>query len=310
MNIKKELINFKNNNPWVLWIWNEYRRIKGNIEFKKISDKEYTKKLYFNAFGKYPDLDNPKTFNEKIQWMKLNYKNKNITQLSDKYEVRQYIEEKGYGYLLNDLIAVYDFVDDINIDELPNKFVLKACHGSGWNLIVKNKDKIKWTPWKLVMKSWMKQNLYYYGREWNYKDIKPRIICEKFLEDNYGELRDYKIFCFNGEPKIIQVDVGRFTNHCRNVYDCEWNMLPLKLGYENYNGNVEKPINLVKMLDIAKDLSKELIHVRVDFYEVKERLYFGELTFFHESGTSAFVPNKYDKIIGDYLELPNENYCL
>ena len=222
---------------------------------------------------------------------------------ADKYEVRQYLENKGYGYLLNDLISVYESEKDIDVSKLPEKFVLKGSHGSGWNLIVKDKNKIKWKPWKLVMKSWLKQNLYYYGREWVYKDMKPRIICEKYLEDKNGELLDYKIYCFNGKPKFIQVDVDRFTNHTANYYDCEWNTMPFQYGDENSNRVIERPENLDEMIIISKDLSREFPHVRVDLYEVNGKLYFGELTFFTASGACEFSPEKYDLIIGSWLEL-------
>lgn len=290
-------------NPWVLWIWNERRRIKGKKEYNKISDEEFVKQFYKNAFGKDLNLENPITFNEKLNWLKLNYKNKVATKCADKYEVRQYIEDKGYGYILNELIGVYESVDDIDINKIPNKCVLKATHGSGWNLIVKDKNNLNWTAWKLVMKSWLNQNFYYYGREWVYKDMKPRIICEKYLEDSNQELLDYKLYCFNGIPKFIQIDVDRFTNHTANYYDTEWNEMPFQYDDENSGRVIEKPKNLDKMLDIAKVLSKEFEHVRVDFYEVDGRLYFGELTFFTASGTGKFNPEEYDEKVGEWLEL-------
>lgn len=302
MEIKSKLRKFKKN-PWVLWIWNEKRRILGKMEYKKLTDEEFIKKLHYNTFSKEPNLENPKTFNEKLQWLKLNYRNNLMPICADKYEVRQYLENKGYGYLLNDLISVYESEKDIDVSKLPEKFVLKGSHGSGWNLIVKDKNKIKWKPWKLVMKSWLKQNLYYYGREWVYKDMKPRIICEKYLEDKNGELLDYKIYCFNGEPKFIQVDVDRFTNHTANYYDCEWNTMPFQYGDENSDRVIERPENLDEMIIISKDLSKEFPHVRVDLYEVNGKLYFGELTFFTASGACEFSPEKYDLIIGSWLEL-------
>lgn len=304
MDIKEKLRKIKKNNIWALWIWNEYRRIKGNREFYKISDEEFTKQLYYNSFGKYPNLENPKTYNEKLQWLKLNYRNELMVICSDKYEVRKYLEKKGYGYLLNDLIDVYHSVNDINVSSLPDSFVLKGSHGSGWNLIVKDKQNVNWIAWKLVMKSWMKQNLYYYGREWNYKNIKPTIICEKYLEDSNGELIDYKFYCFNGQPKLIQVDMDRFTNHSANYYDENWNYLNIQWDDEKSNRELEKPINFELMIEVAKNLSIEFPHVRVDFYEVDGKLYFGELTFFSASGTAKFDPVEYDEIVGGWLNLP------
>ena len=300
--MKEKLKNLKKN-PWILWIWNEQRRIKAEKNFKKITDEEFVKKFYKNAFGNELDLENPITFNEKLNWLKLNLKDPNSTICADKYEVRKHIENKGYGYILNDLLGVYDNVEEINIDRLPDRFVLKGTHGSGWNLIVKDKNKVKWKPWKLIMKSWLRQNFYYYGREWVYKDIKPRIICEKFLEDSNKELLDYKIYCFNGIPKFIQIDVDRFTNHTANYYDVEWNEMDFQYDDENSGRKIEKPKNLEQMLEISKDLSEEFKHVRVDFYEVDGKLYFGELTFFTASGSGKFNPEKYDEIIGSWLYL-------
>lgn len=299
MGIKQKL----KKNPWVIWLWNENRRKKGLEEYNKISDEEYVKNLYYSKFNKELNLENPKTFNEKINWMKLNYKNKNATICADKYEVRKYLEDRGYNWLLNDLLGVYENVDEINIDKLPNRFVLKATHGSGWNLIVKNKNDIKWKPWKLVMKSWLKQNFYYYGREWVYKDMKPRIVCEKFLEDKNGELLDYKVYCFNGEPKFIQVDVDRFGNHTANYYNICWGNMPFQYDDENSGRIIEKPKNLKEILEISRDLSRDFPHVRVDFYEVNGKLYFGELTFFSASGTAKFNPEKYDEIVGSWLKI-------
>ncbi|MDZ5003282.1 hypothetical protein GNF43_07885 [Clostridium perfringens] len=302
MQIKENLKTLKKN-PWILWLWNENRRKKGKKEYNKISDEQYVKNLYYSYFDKNLNLENPKTFNEKINWMKLNYKNEKATICADKYEVRKYLEDRGYKWLLNDLIGVYENVDEIDVGKLPNRFVLKATHGSGWNLIVKNKNNIKWNPWKLIMKSWLKQNFYYYGREWVYKNMKPRIICEKYLEDRNGELLDYKVYCFNGEPKFIQVDVDRFGNHTGNYYDINWNDMPFQYDDENSGRIIDKPKNLKEILDISRDLSKEFPHVRVDFYEVNGKLYFGELTFFTASGTAKFKPEKYDEIVGSWLKL-------
>lgn len=306
MNIKNKLTKLKKN-PLILWIWNETRRVKGERNFRKISDEEFTKKLYYSSFGKYPNLENPQTFNEKLHWLKLNYRNELMVICSDKYKVREYLEKKGYGYLLNDLIGVYYSVNEIDINRLPEKFVLKGAHGSGWNLIVHDKNKIKWFPWRLVMKSWMKQNLYYYGREWNYRDIKPSIVCERYLEDSNGELIDYKFYCFNGQPKLIQVDIDRFGNHSANYYDDNWNYLNIQWGDEKSYRDLKKPINFEEMLEISKDLSSKFPHVRVDFYEVDGKLYLGELTFFSASGTARFQPDEYDSLVGSWLQLPKNN---
>lgn len=305
MSLVYKMKKFKKN-PWILWIWNEHRRIKGQREFNNISDEEYIKELYYKSFGEYPDLENPKTFNEKLQWLKLKYRNPDMVQCADKYEVRKYISDRGLDYLLNELIAVYDSVNEINLDELPERFVLKGSHGSGWNLIVKNKYKINWTAWKLIMNSWLKQNLYNYGREWVYKNIKPRIVCEKYLEDSNGELLDYKVLCFKGEPKLIQVDKDRFNNRTTNYYNTNWQLTNLKIGYEN-SGAIKKPTNFDEMMRIAKILSKDFPFVRVDFYEVDGKLYFGELTFYPFNGIIHYEPNEYNYKLGEWLILPEVN---
>ncbi len=291
-------------NPWFLWLWNEQRRIKGEISFKKVRDEELIKKYYFDTFGRYPDLENPQTFNEKMQWLKLNYRKPIMSQCADKYKVRDYLIKKGYSEILNEIIGVYDEVDEIDLEKLPDMFVLKATHGSGWILIVKDKTTIDWIAWKLVMKSWLKQNFYYYGREWAYKDIKPRIVCEKFLEDSKGELLDYKFHCFNGEPKFIQVDKDRFISHKRNLYDLNWELLDMKLIYDNSEKNIDKPKQLIEMIKMSRELSKDFPYLRVDFYEVDGKIYFGELTFYSESGVGKFLGTSDDDYsVGELLEL-------
>lgn len=302
----KELREIKNNNTWVLWIWNEYKRLKGIINYKRKSDEEMVKDIYFKKMNEKLNLNNPIKYNEKVQWLKLYYKNPVMTTCADKYLVRSHLKNKGFGDLLNNLIKVYESVDEIRLNELPNKFVLKGTHGSGWNIIVNDKNNFNWIAWKLVMKSWLNQNFYYYGREWPYKDIKPRIICEEFLEDSQGEgINDYKVFCFNGEPKFVQVDVSRFTSHKKNFYDLDWNLMPLKINEENINVGIDKPKNFNLMIKIARELSNDFPHVRVDFYEVKEQLVFGELTFFPNNGTGRIFPEEYEIVLGKWLKLPS-----
>lgn len=305
--IKNKLLWIKKN-PWGLLLWNELRRFRLARDIKKYSDEEAVKKLYYDKFKKNLNLINPQTFTEKLQWLKLNYSDPIMTTCADKYAVREYLEDLGYGHLLNELIAVYENVDDINIKELPEKFVLKGTHGSSWNIICTDKKKINWFVYKKIMKSWLKQNIYVDGREWPYKDIKPRIICEKYLEDDSGELTDYKFFCFNGVPQYIEVDYNRFIDHTRNFMNIQWELLPFTISYPNDNKKRKRPENFDEMVRLAKLLSKRFPHVRVDFYNVMGKLYFGEFTFFSDSGTSVFEPIEYDKIIGDWLTLPAKNF--
>lgn len=297
-----KLKNLKKN-PLILFWWNENRRRVGERLFAKKSDEEFIEEFYFKNFNSKLDLKNPITYNQKLNWLKLNLNNSLSEQCADKYEVRKYIEEKGYKDILNELISVYEDVEKIDINELPERFVLKATHGSGWNLIVKNKNDISWTLWKKIMKSWLRQNYYYYGREKVYKNLKPRIVCEKFLEDKNGELLDYKFFCFDGKVKFIKVDIDRYKNHTANYYDTNWRKMPFSCAYNLSDRKIEKPQNLEYMMKIAQDLSIDFKHVRVDLYEVDGKIYFGELTFFNEAGTGKFIPEKYDEIVGAWLEI-------
>lgn len=288
----------------------EYWRHRGQRDIKKYDDYSYICKLY-RKLGRELNLIDPKRYTEKLQWLKLFYRNDLMPICSDKYEVRAYLKEKGYGYLLNELITVYESVDEFNLDTLPKRFVLKASHGSGWNLIVKDKSKVNWFWWKKIMQSWMKQNLYWFGREWNYQNQKPRIVIEKYLEDDSGELRDYKIICTNGEPRFMQIDENRATNHKRVYVDDEGRPLEFEDNQTNLTdvsfqfGELQK-----EMFRIARDLCKPFVYVRVDFYECGGKIYFGELTFFGGSGFFNFSPDQADYILGKYIDLPEPNHNL
>ena len=277
-----------------------------NIRFRE----EIIKEQFRNALGYELNLENPKTFNEKLQWLKLYYHDPLMTKCADKYLVREYIKETiGEEYLIP-LIGVWNKVEDIDFDSLPNQFVLKVNWGSGQNIIVKDKSQLNIEEAKNQLRYWMlpTSNHYYYSYEWAYKNIKPKIICEKYIEQTDGNLFDYKIFCFNGEPKYIQVDIDRFTNHKRCFYDINWNKLNFKthILFEFYADEVKKPDNLNKMLSFCRILSKQFNHVRVDFYTIDNKLYFGELTFYHGNGIEQFSIEEWDYKFGELLKLPKE----
>lgn len=305
--IRKIMTNFKNNNLLLFYIWTEFVRLRGIRELKKYNDIQAINRLYFSKAGKYPNLEKPTLFSEKMQWLKLNYFNPKMEIAADKFKVREYLKQKGYENLLNEVIAVYERVSEIDIEKLPNKFVLKASHGSGWNLIVKDKTKINWFIWKRILKSWLKHNIFWNGREWVYKNIKPRIVCEQYLEDESGALMDYKIHCFNGEPKFIQANNGRGQKvHAQNFYNLSWDLLPFGKDLTPLPEiEIPKPYNLKKMLSIASNLAVDFPYVRVDFYEVNKKIIFGELTFFPASGMPDFKPQEYDKVWGEMLTLSN-----
>ena len=294
------------NNPYGLLFINKYHEYKNKKNLKKYTDEEQILHWYQSkSGGKLPNLENPQTFSEKQQWYKLNNKKPLMEKCADKYDVREYVKECGYENLLNKLYGVYNSPDELPIDILPEKFVIKGAHGSGFNLIVRDKSSVKWNIWKKIMKSWLKQDIYWSGREWVYKNLKRRLIVEKYLEDNSGGLLDYKFFCFNGKPQFMQLEVGRYTSkNTRNFYDMDWKLMPFGKELEhNPDVSVEKPKAFEQMKEIAKKLSTPFSFVRVDLYEVAGKIYFGELTFFPAGGAPDFKPIEYDKIVGDMWDI-------
>ena len=306
--IKREIKNKLKKNLLVLYVWNEYRRIHGNREANKISDEEFIISEYKRRTGHELNLKNPERFTEKLQWLKLFYRDDIIEKCSDKYTVRLYVEEQGHAKLLNDLLGVYDDVNEIDFDKLPNQFVLKVSHGSGWNIVCKDKTKLNWFMYKKIIRSWMRQNLYVYGREWNYKELTPKIIIEKYIDSGDGQLTDYKFFCFNGKPEFVQVDRDRFQGHKQSYFDMQWKTLPFTTGYESIQETC--PGEFEKMKQLAQELAKPFPHVRVDFYNIKKKIYFGELTYFDGCGFYNYDPDEWDFYWGKQLELPQANYNL
>lgn len=272
-----------------------------------LPDKVYIQLYYFAAFKKLCNLKSPQTYNEKLNWLKLYDHNPLYTKLVDKFEVKSYVAEKiGEEYVIPTLSVVGTDFDEIDFDNLPNQFVIKCTHDSEGLVIVKDKGKLNKEVVKKKIAKALDFNFYYIGREWPYKDVKPRIIVEEYLEDHTdGELRDYKFFCFDGEPKAMFIASGRAKGNTKfDYFDLKFNHLNIRQHYPNAK-EVRKPINFEKMIELSRKLSKGFPHVRVDFYEVDGRIYFGELTFYHFSGFQPFIPNKWDKIFGDWLKLPS-----
>lgn len=296
----KEVI--KSNEAFVM----TYTKVREFYSKYLISDEKHIRKIFKKSMGREVELDNPITYNDKLQWLKLNWYDPIATKCADKYEVRKIVAEKIGPMYLNKIYGVYESVNEIDIDKLPNKFVLKGTHGSGFNIICKDKSIMNWGKEFKKMKRWLSTNFYLQNREWVYKNIKPRIICEKYLEGDGGKLpRDYKFFCFDGEPKFLFVASDRGVNTKFDFYDLEWNKLAVSQYYPNSDYVIPKPENLDQILELARKLSKGFPHVRVDFFLNDQDIIFGELTFFHFSGTKKFVPDKYDKIFGKYLNLNN-----
>lgn len=275
----------------------------------KYDDEKYLKYVYKERFQEELDLNNPKTFNEKLQWLKLYNRNPDYTKLVDKYEVREYIKKIiGEEYLIP-LLGVYDKAEDIDFDKLPNKFVLKTTHDSGTVIICKDKKNFDEKKAIKKLKKRLKRKYFYLYREWPYKDVKPKIVAEKYMEDKeQGALKDYKFYCFDGKAKMMFVVIDRDTETKANFYDMDFKKLALQQCFPNFNKKIEKPQQFEKMVELAEKLSKNIPHVRVDFYIIKNKIYFGELTFFDSAGLDKFNPKYYDELLGSYinLDIPNK----
>lgn len=274
--------------------------------YNMMSDEKYLKKRYYAKMGYKLDLKSPKTLNEKIQWLKLNDRKPIYTTMVDKYEAKKFIADKvGDEYIIPTL-GVWDDFNDIDFDTLPNQFVLKTTHDSGGVVIVKDKSKIDMAAAKEKIERSLKRNFYLASREWPYKNVKPRIIAEKFLVDESGwDLKDYKIFCFNGVPQYVEVDFNRAIQHKLNPYSLDWKPLPFCDDSENdWSADIKKPDKLDEMLKIATILSENIPLLRVDLYYISGKIYVGELTFSPGAGYIAFKPMEYDKILGEKLKLP------
>lgn len=255
------------------------------------------------------NLDNPQTFREKLQWMMLHYQNPQMTVLADKFKVREYIKQKiGEKYLVN-ILGVYDSFEDIDFSKLPDRFVLKVNWGSGQNLIVNNKSELNIEEAKEKFNKWLqpKYNHYYFGLEWCYKNIEPKIVCEEYLESVNKSALDYKFMCFNGIPLYCWVSDKYKDVQERSFYDMDWNMQDIEL-VERHKikapNPVEKPENFEEMKQLAEILCKGWPHIRVDFYKLDNGdIKFGELTFFTSCGYSKWSPEEVDFEMGKYINI-------
>lgn len=270
-----------------------------------LNDKNYLKIKYRLEMGKKLNLDNPQTFNEKLQWLKL-YDRKDIyTTMVDKYEAKKYVANIiGEEYIIPTL-GIYDKFDDIDFNSLPNQFVMKCTHDSGGIIICKDKSMFNKKQAEKKINKHLKKNYYNNFREWPYKNVKPRIIVEKYMQDNFTELQDYKFFCFNGKPYMILVCSNRNGNYKNtDFFDTDWKKLNLtRANYQNSKEKIVKPQKLEKMVEIAEKLSQNTHFLRVDLYEINGKVYFGELTFFPSSGFEGFKPEIYDNKLGNLITL-------
>jgi len=276
--------------------------IRGGFRF--LSDEAYLKLMYRCHTGKKLNLEAPQRFNEKIQWLKLHDRKPEYTMMVDKYEVKKYVAEKiGEEYVIPTL-GVWNCFEEIDFDALPNQFVLKCTHDSGGLVIVKDKAKLDKDAAKQKLEKSLKRNYFYSGREWPYKNVKPRIIAEKYMEDKGAEeLSDYKLMCFGGVPKLMQIHHGRFQEHTQDFYDMEWNKLDILQGLPMSEENMERPVFLDRMMELSRKLSENIPQVRVDWYYANNQLFFGELTFFDASGFDDFEPDEINEMLGSWVNL-------
>lgn len=273
---------------------------------KVMSDQAFIKLYYRLRMGRRLNLSNPRTYNEKLQWLKLNYRRPEMVQVVDNFAVREYVASTVGPEILIPVHGVYDSPDEIEPDSLPDAFVLKPTHGSGWVMICRDKSQFDWGHAKARLKSWQKRNYYYHAREWAYKQVRPRIVCEELLIGTGGEVPpDYKVFCFGGTPKFIQVDLGRFSDHRRNYYDPSWTPIGVEVLYPRSETEVPRPAALDEMLRLASKLAEPFPFCRVDLYSVGSRIYFGELTFIPDNGVAPIRPQEFDREWGELITLPS-----
>lgn len=275
---------------------------------RAMPDEQFIKFKYYIRTKKKLNLKKPQTFNEKLQWLKLYDRNPEYITMVDKYEVRKYITEKiGEEYLIP-LLGVWDSFDEIDFNKLPDKFVLKCTHNSGGLVICEDKTKMDIEKVKERLENGLTRNYFYYGREWPYKNIQPKIIAEQFIEEERNFISEslivYKVFCFNSVPKIVQViQNDKRPNETIDYFDVEWNLLGLKQNYPNSEVHIEKNECIDKMFELSQQLSEGIPFVRVDWYISKNKLLFSEFTFYSDSGFARFNPEEWDYKLGEMIKL-------
>lgn len=302
MNIKKYL-----KNPFLIFKYLKAKRLQGSYG-KKLDDETFIKKAFQLNMGYELDLENPKTYNEKLQWLKLYNRKPEYTVMVDKYLVRDYIAKQiGEEYLIP-LLGVWDRAEDIDFDALPEQFVLKCNHNSGVGMcICTDKSKLDIVKVRAGLNKGLQQDYYLTGREWPYKNVPRKIIAEKYMVDESGyELKDYKFMCFNGEVKCSFICSDRYSKGGLHVtfFDRAWKVMPFERHYPALKEGLPKPVNYDKMIELAEKLSKNIPFLRVDFYEVDGKIYFGELTFYPGNGMEEFTPEEWDYKLGEWIELP------
>lgn len=312
--LKMELRKLAKKNHLFNSIYEKASSIKTNI-LKKESDEEFLRRKFRENTGRELNLDNPQTYNEKMQWMKLYNRKPEYTQMVDKYGARQYVAEKlGEEYLIP-LLGVWDSPDDIDFRALPNQLVLKCTHDCGGLVICRNKAKLNIPAAKKKLAISLRNNYFWVGREWPYKNVVPRIICEEYIEDKHGYREDedptptlnaYKFLCFHGEPKVVVYTTDKPPDIRQNYFDMDFKPLDMSIGYSLADYPIEKPINFEEMKECARKLSAGIPHVRVDLYSISGRIYLSEFTFFNWGGMANYKPEEWDRIMGGWIALPGK----
>ena len=280
---------------------------RGYLRF--IPDKVWIEYMYKQVFHKRLDLNNPQTFNEKLQWMKLHYRNPICSTMVDKIEAKKYVENiLGGGYCIPTL-GVWNSFEEINWDILPEQFVLKCNHDSGGLVICRDKSKLDKEEARKKINKCLKSNYFWHGREWVYKNIKPRILAETYMESADGpQLSDYKFYCFDGVVKCLYVSTGLEDHHTARIgfFDLNFESLPFsRTDFHTFDIAPKKPDHFDEMIQIAEKLSEGFPFLRVDLYEINGKVYFSELTFVPASGWMVLKPEEWDLTMGSWLTLPH-----
>lgn len=285
---------------------NIYRWLVANGKCEFLSDEQILKSLWRIKFSSQLDFENPKSFNQKLQWLKLHDRNPLYNKLVDKADVKEWVGETiGFEYVIP-TYGVWDTFDDIDFSELPSQFVMKCTHSSGGVFLCRDKATIDKKAWKKRLNHQLSRNLYYAGREWPYKDLKPRIIAEEYIGSNKElQINDYKLMCFNGEVKCTFVCSERNTPDGLKVtfFDNEWKVMPFERHFHKSQKEISCPKHFDKMIEIAEKLSKGIPFVRVDLYEEDDRIFFGEMTFYPGNGFEEFTPEEWDYRLGEWIDL-------
>jgi len=276
---------------------------------KWMPDKSYIKLLYRVRMGKKCNIENPVTFNEKIQWLKLYDRKPVYSIMVDKVRARKYVAGVIGDSYINPIIGTYDSFDDINFDDLPDEFVIKCNHDSGSCIICTDKDLFNIADSRAKINKHMKKEFFYSAREWPYKDMEKKVFIEEYLDDIKG---DYRLWTFNGKVQYIAVVLNLYTAPCVLWYNRDWELLPFRykrlLVNEPEITKIERPDELNEMIEAAEKLAKDIPFARVDFLCTEKKIIFSEITFSPESGFTSFSPDKYDKIMGDLIELPAKTF--